>query len=546
MKVRYSTFFLLIAVPVVIFALVMLLIQAYLPKAITSYIENSLEEKIGNHLDQAPDDLLEVNVQKLKLNAFPLTVLTPEISIYAATDVYNEDGSAMLYTNVHEAGVINLEISLKPLVLIALGQRKFNVNRLQVDSVYYNNKRLSEDPGAVFNSRTGKQNFRFFKTADIQSVQTKASGTFRQKFQSGQIRFKGKIGLPENESNALENLTIERHSFQAENIAVSLPQYLYSFHIDNISIDGIMETISIEKIKILPIHPKEEFYRHVDFETDRIETHLDIIEIKGFQTHKKHGRRGLMFSQVNIRNGFIDISRDRRPPFNEEQRPALPAKLIMTAPVDLFVAGINISETDILYSEFPEDGSGPGFHEAAGNVPFNSLEASVKNITNIADSLDKDSVMYIHAETHIFDDAVLRADFRYNLNDIDGGYSADAELSELRFETINPAIYPLTGMRVAEGIHKSSVFSFSGNDVESSGELYMEWNDLLLDFSPDAGGMIAEITKSLGKIIYHQSNPDNLDKYPSGEIYYERDIRRFVFHYWWNCYLSGIKNSVLL
>lgn len=293
-------------------------------------------------------------------------------------------------------------------------------------------------------------------------------------------------------------------------------------------------------------YPREAFYRHVDFETDRIETHLDNIEIKGFQTHKKHGRRGLMISQVTIRNGVIDVFRDRRPPFNKEQRPTLLTKLIITAPVDLFIAGINISKTDILYSEFPENGSGPGFHEAAGNLPFKSLEANVRNITNIADSLDKDSIMHVSAEAFIFDDAILRADFNYNLNDIDGGYSAEAEISEFRFETINPALYPLTGIKVSEGVHKSSVFSFSGNDVESSGELYMEWNDLLLDFTPEAGDFITGITKSLGKIIYHQSNPDNVNNNPSGEIYYERDIRRFVFHYWWNCYLSGIKNSVLL
>ena len=74
----------------------------------------------------------------------------------------------------------------------------------------------------------------------------------------------------------------------------------------------------------------------------------------------------------------------------------------------------------------------------------------------------------------------------------------------------------------------------------------MKWNDLLLDFTTEAGDVITGITKSLGKIIYHQSNPDNVNNDPSGEIYYERDIRRFVFHYWWNCYLSGIKNSVLL
>jgi len=519
MKKRDARLILFIAVPVVIVALGILFIQAYLPGVITRYIENTLEEEIGSQLDQASGDVLEINVEKLKFNAFPITVSTPGISLYAATDVYNEDGSAVLHNYVHEAGVINLEISLKPLVLIALGQKKFNINRLRADSVYFSTKYLSEEPGDVLNSH--------------------------RKIHAGQIRFEGKIELPDDDSNGLENLTLEKHSFQAANLSAYLPEDLYSYHIDSISFDGTMNTISMEKIKMLPNHPREEFYRHVDFETDRIETHLDNIEIKGLQTHKKHGRRGLMISRINIRNGVVDVFRDRRPPFNEEQRPAMPVKLIMTAPVDLFIAEINISETDILYSEFPGDDSESEFHEAAGNVPFNRLEATVRNITNIADSLQKDSIMHIRAETFIFDDAILRADFRYNLNDINGGYIADAELSELRFETINPALYPLTGIKVSEGIHKSSVFSFTGNDVESRGALYMEWSDLSLNFTPEAGDVIAGITNTMGKLIYHQSNPDDVNKSPAGDIYYERDVSRFVFNYWWNCYLSGIKNSVL-
>ena len=519
MKRNYARTILFVAAPVLIFALGMLIIQVFLRSTITKYIENSLVEKIGSQLNQASGDSLDIKVQKINFNAFPITVLTPEISIYATTYAHKKDSSVKPYKYVYEAGVTNLEISLKPLLSIALGRRKININRLRADSVYFSTKRLSEKPEVTYNSRL--------------------------KFQSGPILFKGKIVLPDHESNVIENLTFKRHSFQAANLSVYLPQKLYSIHIDSISLDGPQRIISMKKIKMLPKYPKEEFYRHVDFETDRIEAHLDNIEIIGLQTGKKNGRIGLVVSQVNIGDGLIDVFRDRRPPFNEEQRPAMPARLILSATIDLFVAEINISKTDILYSEFPEDGSKSAFHEAAANVPFYRLDATVSNITNIADSLHKDSIMHISAETFIFDEAMLRADFIYNLNDINGGYSADVELSEFRFETINPILYPLAGIKVTKGIHKSSVFSFTGNDVESSGALYMEWNDLSLNFSPEAGGVITGIIKTLGKMTYHQSNPDNVKNSPTGDIYYKRDIRRFVFHYWWHCYLSGIKASVL-
>lgn len=519
MKKRDTRLILFIAVPILIIVLGILVIQVFLRSTITSYVENTLEEEIRSKLDQASGDVLDIHIEKLKFNAFPVTVSTSGISLYATTGVYNEDGSAVLRHHVHEAGVINLEISLKPLVLIALGKKEFNINRFQADSVYFSTKYLAEESGEPLNSH--------------------------RKIHTGQIRFEGKIKLPDDDSNGIENLTLEKHLFQAANLSAYLPEDLYSYHIDSISFDGTMNVISIEKIKMLSNHSKEAFYRHVDFETDRIETHVDNIEIKGLQAHKKHGRSGLMISRINIKNGVVDVFRDRRPPSNEEQRPAMPVKLIMNAPVDLLIAEINISETDILYSEFPGDDSESEFHEAAGSVPFKELEATVRNITNIAGSLQKDSIMHISAEAFIFDDAILRANFKYDLKDINGGYIADVELSEFQFETINPALYPLAGIKVSEGIHKSSVFSFAGNDTESSGALYMEWSDLSLNFTPEAGDVITGITQSLGEMIYHQSNPGNVNNEPSGDIYFERDTSRFVFNYWWNCYLSGIKNSVL-
>lgn len=505
--------------PALIMTLGILLIQVCLPVALTSYVENLLEKKIANHLEQSSEDLIDVNIQKLKFKVFPATVSTSKVSIYAESEVFDKDRSLMPFREVYEAGIINFEVSLKPLVLIALGGRKFKFNRFHADSIFLSTKSLLEEQEDGLN--------------------------YRLKVVSGSIHFKGKISLSDQEIFAIENLTLEKHSFQASGLSVCFPQNLYSYHVNNISVDGDMETIAIEKIRVIPNYVKEEFYRHVEFETDRFETEIDFVEIIGFRIYSNNDRRELMVSQINITNGVIDVLRDRRPLFNEEQRPVMPVRLFQTAPFDFFVGEINISETDILYSEFPEKGSESAFHEATGKVPFKRLKATLINITNIADSLHKDSIMIISAEAYIFGDAILKANFRYNLRDVNGGYRANVELSEFRFETINSAIYPLAGIKVADGIHKSSLFLFTGNDVESKGELYMEWYDLSLNFTPESGKMVTGITKYLGKIIYHSSNPNDLNKSPSGEIYFERDIQRFVFHYWWNCYLSGIKNSVI-
>jgi hypothetical protein len=72
----------------------------------------------------------------------------------------------------------------------------------------------------------------------------------------------------------------------------------------------------------------------------------------------------------------------------------------------------------------------------------------------------------------------------------------------------------------------------------------MLYTDLDIILEPERSELRQTIGDWAGRnILYYPSNPhDNTER--KGEIYFERDPSRFVFHYWWQCYLSGIKNTV--
>ncbi len=370
--------------------------------------------------------------------------------------------------------------------------------------------------------------------------QNNISDTSRMIIHADRIRLQGKIELAGSEKDLLEIIKLGEHSVQAVNVSICLPQNLFSFRVDSISFDQALGKISLTGVKMLPHYSKEEFHKHAEYETDRIEADIKSIVATGFHADKAINERTMVISRIEIRGGEIDVFRDRKPPFNEDQRPAMPSRLINSAPFGIYVKEVRLTETDIIYSELAEGMDEPG------TVPFYDLEAVISNLSNIADSLNTDSIMQINAQAFIFGQALLRAGFSYNLKDINGGYEVSGELAELDFKAINPALYPLTGIKVADGLHIISQFYFSGNDTRSDGELYMSWSDLSLDLTPDEADVISDLTRFAGKsFLYHPSSPDDKENSPSGEIEFEREVTRFVFHYWWNCYLSGIKNSVL-
>jgi hypothetical protein len=369
--------------------------------------------------------------------------------------------------------------------------------------------------------------------------------TGRLQIHSGNVRFDGIIKFPGNINDFFENIVLKGHSVQISDVSFSLPGNLYTIHTESFFFNGDEGTIRISGLRMLPRHSKEEFYKHTTYETDRFEFEVENIEISGFSTFHTHGRRAFAFSQMEIKGGIIDVFRDRRPPFNEQQRPDMPARLIGTAPVGLHAAMVRLFEIDIFYSEYPENPVSPHFDESLGKVPFGGLTATLRNITNLADSLCMDSVMQINAQAIIFDSTVLSAEFHYNLKDLNGSYNAAGAITELPFRSVNPALYPLTGVKVADGMHRRSVFTFSGNDDRSEGELFMDWSDLAIELFPDENIVIQSITRNIGEILYHSSTPGNNEKTPTGKIELERDVGRFVFNYWWKSYLSGVINSVI-
>jgi hypothetical protein len=297
---------------------------------------------------------------------------------------------------------------------------------------------------------------------------------------------------------------------------------------------------------MIPLHGRQEFYRHLEFQSERVDAFIENITATGFHIYSAGQNPVFIFSRVSLSGGKIEIFRDRRPPFDEERRPKMPARLIATSTTRFYTENVEISDIDIIYSEFPEEADPSEFENSIGMVEFINLKASISNITNLSDSLSIDSIMHIAASAEIFNTGRLSMEIIYNLKDINGGYMARGTLGKMDLEAINPALYPLTGIKVEEGVHHGSEFSFSGNDEKSEGILKMSWSGLLIDLTPDAGNFLSSLTRFAGRtFLYRPSGSPDSNNSAGGEIYFERDTTRFVFHYWWNCYLSGILDNVI-
>ncbi len=518
---------------------VILLLHAILP----GVLSGKIEDEIRNALNSGSVDLYQVEAGSSSFSTFFKTTGISEIRVIPNDTTLNEGDASMLPNQIFEAEVYNLHISSWTLISLAMGWKDVNVNRFAADSIFlvvFTNESGTKKADTVGSLNMEHLHLKDLSTNRLRIEKRSVADASRQVLQTGRIGFSGVISFYDKEQDHFMNPGITAHSLKVLDAGSFSSQGLYTFHIDSIYFDGNQQSADLNGLKISPRYSKQEFQKHVQFQTDRFDASVDHVKISGFEQEKAMQDGSIVLSQVEINGGKLEVFRDKNTPFNEQQRRLMPVHLIQNAPFGLFAGKINVNAMDIVYVELKE-GS-----DETGEVSFKQLSANINNISNLKDTLAADSIMDILAEALIFGKGRLQAEFKYNLSSPYGAYEAKGELATLSFVDINPAMYPLTGVKINEGMHQYASFYFYGNDVRSVGELRMQYAGLVIELIPDGGGVIQDIARYAGrKLLYHQANPSGDDELRVGKIDFDRDNRRFVFNYWWKCYLSGIKDSVL-
>lgn len=531
------------------------LLHIVLPGKVTA----SLQEEVTRMLEGEDAGLYRIEIPEVKFSPLFRTMYVPSVLLVPETKALTTWEPEVLPAEIFRVQAGGLEVSTG--ALIALVREK--------DEIVFSNFQLKEFSAMVIRNPAGKLpekkgDSRPLRSLEIKSFAVAFTSLKAQMleelgsdvFSLDQGQFSGgflwqteegpNAGSNENPDEGPEEhrgtmkFDLRDPEFVAAKLNIVPPGGLHRIACDSLVLGGDGAGLELFGMEMIPLFNKRQFKNQVAHQTDRMEASVDTIRFLGFHLNKLINQKYLSVEMLEVSHGRLDVFRDRNLPFNTSQRPTMPVKLIRQAPVQMWLGTTQINDLDVFYQELPEGSSKEGV------IPFRGLSATLANVTNAEEHLMKDSLMRIETRARVFGGPSLTAYFVYNLRDINGGYSARGTLAAMPFETINPAIYPLTGMRVIEGAHEQTNFSFTGNDFRSDGELTMRYSGLKLDLAPDRSQLSQNITNWAGRqFVYHSSNPETNEELRIGTIDFEREIDRFVFHYWWNCFLTGAGNTVM-
>ncbi len=529
----------LISIVLLIILLAGVLIHLLLP----SYLTQKIKEETTSILNKDIEGLYQVELDEVEISTFYTQLHIPSLRIFPRPAVLTENQPQDLPQSIFRLSLDEVAISTSGLIALARKKESINFQSLIIGqatlSVFQNDSSETDKEEAAKSSLESVE-FDHLAFERINLQQTSYPDTTRVIFAADSVVFDGRLALKSLQDSATFSVALTDYQIESGMVKFHPLGQLNRIESTMISLNDTDSILTLAGLSLIPIYSKQEMGEYFSFQKDRVEAEIESLRISKLDVNQAINHGSLKTEQVKVAGGHIDIFRDRNFPLDTLARPLMPAQLIDTAPLQLFIATVYLDSLSMQYSELAKNSN------EVGKVPFDHLRGTIKNITNIKEKLNSDSIMHIEAQALLFAQGQLEASFIYNLKDINGGFRAQGNLGTMEFAGINPALFPLTGARVISGIHKQSQFTFSGNDQKTTGELLMLYSDLELGMSEDQNRLQKGVISFLGRnFVYHPANPTEGNEARMATIEFERDPTRFVFHYWWQSYLSGIKDAVL-
>lgn len=299
----------------------------------------------------------------------------------------------------------------------------------------------------------------------------------------------------------------------------------------------------LQNVKMIPLYGKYEYTRKVGHQTDVASIDIPLIVMEGFDMDLFVEENKLVGRKMHISQPSARLFRDKRFPKKEELYRPMPQEMMMNAGMDVLIDSLIIYEGNIFYNEFPEKGMVPG------NIDFTNVNLTVApfQLTIKPDDYKYSSII-LSGEGYINQQAPIKLEGEMFFS---GKFpiQLDAEVEEFDLTLINPILEANAFITVRDGVVRGAKWTINADDERAIGKMALRYNDLnvkLLDERTLERGRGRKriLTFVINTFAVRSNNPRKLfNTMITSDIYLPRDTNRFIFNYWWQATLTGLKGS---
>ena len=313
----------------------------------------------------------------------------------------------------------------------------------------------------------------------------------------------------------------------------------YKITVGPFDIDNANASMRIKKIAVKPMFTEAAFSKSLTHQEDLYNLDFNSIELNDIDTRLLISKQRLIAATASLQP-LVKIYRDRT--VTEDMTSKLgkyPHQALKNIKFPFSIKKLEIKNGMVSYTERAATS------KKTGQVFFKNINATVSNITNISDLINKNNLLLLDASGSFMGVSQLHTVWKLPLNGTNGAFDVSGTAGAFNATSLNPLIEPLGMASIKTGQVNKLDFALTGTDLNAKGSATILYNDLKIEIlrADTADTKKKNFQSLLANALMKSSNPQN-GVTRTGDINYERDISKSFFNLLWKSIYSGVKKTV--
>ncbi len=319
---------------------------------------------------------------------------------------------------------------------------------------------------------------------------------------------------------------------------------LYTFRMGDVRINLPQRRIEFDSITLTPRFQRDDFFRRVGYQTDRITLYGKNAVLDNFQPNDLLNGHYLHFGKLQINNMSVRFERDKHYLPQEDVVKPMPIDMLNTIPYKFRLDSVQLRNSMISYFEYEVKSKNPAIFFIDH---FNVL---AQNVTNHLMPGDSNLILKFKGSGKLMKQADM--DFTlvtpYFAPRSQWWFSAEA--GKIDLTQFNPLTENALGLTIISGVGSLQVPMITGDDVYARGYvdfLYRKLKIRLYDRkkSQKSKSVISPFANfMMNSFLVKSNNPPFLGHVKKGVVYFERKPQKSFINYLWKSNLSGILSTI--
>ncbi len=520
--------------------------------SLNSILESTLQQIIKINFEKYNSSTNKIfSIGASELNIWKRTLIIKNISIVPDSTVLNGIKNGTL-KQVSSMGINIPLLKIRKLgILKMLTKRDFSLKEIVVDgvefTVYKNNLKvrvennesnLSLDSvyiAGLKNISLSRIEFKSYSYTSINITTNDTLFSFRgNDFEINGLELDKVAGSEKFYTLNTKELSLrmqEQHiNFRDENYSIALGELNYSV---------AEKTISLLDFTLKPTLNKYKLGASYKYTKEVFDVEIKSINIFGYNVAKALKQGVIDIDSVLIDRANIDIYKDRRLPFNLDNRPLFIQQELKMMKQPLHIKNVRVSNGNFNFSLHPHNS------EQLMRVGISNISGNIGFITSIKDSLQSGKQLTVNVKGILMDASPLQLKINMPYNKADDSFYISGKLGSGNFTKFNQALYPVTGIKFKSGRLKSIRFYANASPSSSVGQMTMLYNNLQAEIPKKNIDKNNKILSFGANTVLHVSNPSKKGRIRISTIKTERVLYKGFGNLLWKTVQSGIVNTVL-